>query len=135
MPTALQVPWPEYIKLNPEKVEFASNFWDGQATIVLGPSDEQVLAKRFPKGEGPRSPKLFDSEGTNIKGWSDTHYKAVQQEKEKRERDLAGPHSVDGLADSLECNTKKRKKELALQALSKRAPKRKARSLGSVVMT
>ena len=129
-----QVQWPDYIKLNPSKVEFGDNFWDAQATIVLGLSDEQVLAKRFDKGTGPRSPKLFDPEGSYLKGLADTHYKAAMAEKEGIEKEASAGQCVVGLADILEDNSKKRKKTQALQALAKRAPKRKAKSLGSVLV-
>ena len=128
------MPWPDYIKLNPAKVEFGNNFWDAQATIVLGISDEQVLAKRFDKGIGPRSPELSDPEGSYLKGLADTHYKAAQAEKERIEKEANSGQCVDGLADILEDNLKKRRKNQAFQALAERASKRKAKSLGSVLV-
>jgi hypothetical protein len=105
------------------------NYWDLSATIVLGEDDEQVLSKRFSKGQGPKNPKIMDCEGSYLKSMADAHYVRVQKEKVADEQE-----DREQLVDILETNSKNRKKAAALQALAKRAPKRKAMSLGSILV-
>lgn len=100
----------------------------------MGPNDEQVLAKRFPKNAGPRSTKIQDPEGSHLKSSADAHYQAVVKEREAQLRS-AEEDGTDTLAETLDGNSKKRKKEHALRALAKRAPARKGKSLGSVVVS
>jgi len=127
-----QVIWPAYIKLDEAEVTFTNNFLDCQATIVLGPSDEQVLAKRFDKSFGPRAAKIQDPDGTYLKSMADRHFETVMKEREAAAKN-AGV-ATDDLVDALDGNRKKRKKEHALKALAKRAPSRKAQSLGKVIV-
>ena len=50
-----------YIMLNENDVVL------GQATVVLGPNDEQVLAKRLGKNIGPKAIKIQDPGGSYLK--------------------------------------------------------------------
>ena len=127
------MPWPDYIKLDEDEVTFTGNCWDGQATIVLGPSDEQLLCKRFAKNVGPRARKLHDPEGTYLKSVADRHYQEVLKKRQEQDA-VSADAATEDLAETLEGNSKKRKKEHALQALAKRAPKRKAKSCGSIIV-
>jgi len=124
--------WPCYITLNENEVTFANNHLDSQATIVLGPNDEQVLAKRFEKNVGPKAVKIVDPEGTYLRAMADRHFHALQKEREEKAQAMQDL-GADSLVASLDGNSKKRKKEHALKALAKKMPQRKAKSLGSVI--
>jgi ATPase subunit of ABC transporter with duplicated ATPase domains len=127
-----QVMWPSYIMPNEDEVTFANNFLDCQATVVLGPSDEQVLAKRFDKNIGPKAAKIQDTEGSYLRAMADRRFQALQKEKEEKAQAMQDL-GAESLVERLDGNSKKRKKEHALKAFAKRAPQRKAKSLGSVI--
>ena len=99
----------------------------------MGPNDEQVLAKRFDKNIGPKAAKIQDPEGSYLKTMADMHFQALQKEKGEQAR-AAQDIGTESLVECLDGNSKKRKQEHALRALAKRAPQRKAKSLGSVIV-
>lgn len=118
-----------YISINPQRLEYVANHSDSMASIVLGDSDEQLLRTRFGKKVGPWAPAICDPTGTYLRSLAEEHYNRIQaqasQQKQQNE-------SARTLADTMEINTKNRKREAAMKALAKRAPRKKARSAGTV---
>ena len=96
-----------------------------------GPNDEQVLAKRFDKNIGPKAVKIQDPVGSYLKTTADKHFQVLQMERGEHAK-VAQDIGTESLNEFLGGDSKD-KKEHARKALAKGAPKRKAKSLGSVV--
>ena len=121
-----------YIMLNENDVTFTNNVLDCQATVVLGPNDEQVLAKRLGKNIGPKAIKIQDPGGSYWKTRADKHFQVLQRERGEHAK-VVQDIGTETLNEFLDGDSKE-KKEHARKALARGAPKRKAKSLVSVIM-
>lgn len=78
---------------------------------------------------GPWAPAICDPTGTYLRSLAEEHFNRIQaqasQQKQQNE-------SARTLTDTMEINTKNRKREAAMKALARRAPRKKARSAGTV---
>ena len=117
---------------NENDVTFTNNVLDCQATIVLGPNDEQVLAKRLGKNTGPKAIKIQDPGGSYLKTRADKHFQVLQRERGEHAK-VVQDIGTETLNEFLDGDSKE-KKEHARKALARGAPKRKAKSLVSVIM-
>lgn len=101
------------------------------ASIVLGEDDEQVLRTRSPKKVGPWAPQVCDPAGTYMRSLAEEHYNRVAQQSASRQ---ALADDAKTLADTMDTNSKSRKREAAMKALAKRTPRKKARSAAVVAV-
>ena len=126
-----EAPWPSHLLIDLKNLKLVSNYSDRDAAILLGELEgEENLAKRFKKGQGPRSPACLDIDGKIMAGEALTWSNHLKQEQDAEAALVVEPDRVD---DTIIQNAKNRKRQAALVALSKRAPKRKARISGCFV--
>ena len=130
---ALQSKWPSYYKLQDE-VDYGQNWSDDGAKINLVDEDRREdaipLAKRFVKGTGPRAPLYMNEGASGLVSLCEAALRVRQQAP-------TGPiqkETVEVLAENMAINAKDRKRKQVAAALAKRAPVRKIRSLGSVIV-
>lgn len=123
--------WPAYITINETNVEYIANYSDSLASIVLGEDDEHLLRTRFGKKVGPWAPHICDPAGTYMRSLAEEHYNRITALKST---EVVTEQTAKTLADSVETNTKNRKREAAMKALAKRAPRKKARCAAPVAI-
>ena len=125
-----KVEWPTYIVIDEEEIDLQDNYSDKAANILLGDGDVMKLAPKFSKNVGPNDAVYAKP----IDALNSLGHKVCQDMRRKQKYEAGQQVETMNLVDSIEQRTLDRKRAQASSNFAKRAPKKKAKCVGSVVL-
>ena len=96
-----------------------------------GVEDDIVLHKKFAKLVGPHGKLEQNDDSCGLKAIADD---IIRLRKQDNLAVATVQHAAESLSENIENNDRERKRKAAHKALAKRAPQRKARAVGAVVL-
>lgn len=132
-PCRAQLAFLAYLNFDGLELKIAQPMQDLFAKLVL-PDDDKTLHKLFPKSEGPKKPNVANEKGAVLISLAETIAAYFWEKEAARKAQEQDPAAAATVQESLAQHDKDRRKRMAQHAVAKRASKRQARTMGSVVL-